>query len=255
MEQPPGDRRAAEHADDGRAGRLAEDREVVRVAAERRDVVLHPGEGGNGVEERLVAGRFAARLLGEFRVREEAECAEAIVEVDEHHALLRQVLAVVVRAVAASLGVGAAVDPDHDRPPLVRAVGVRPDVQEQAVLAGLRRIGKVGGDIDRPPLRRGPLQAGAGELLRLADPVPPDDRLRRAPAEIAHGWCSKRDALEGAHTRGKRDAGDLAAVDPDRILDRRVRRRGRRQHHRGRECKRNSVHVRRDAVKIDVTVI
>ena len=64
--------------------------------------------------------------------------AETVVERDEHHALLREVLAVVVFARSAAFGVRAAEDPHHDRQPLVGAIGARPDVQVQAVLARLR---------------------------------------------------------------------------------------------------------------------
>ena len=60
-------------------GRLARDRDVVRVAAERADVVLHPAQGGLLVHQPVVAGR-AAGPRRQRRVGEEAERAEPVVD-------------------------------------------------------------------------------------------------------------------------------------------------------------------------------
>ncbi len=63
-----------------RAGRLAEDRHVCGVAAEARDVSLHPLQRGDRVEHAVVARHVRARdSADELGVSEEAECAEAVV--------------------------------------------------------------------------------------------------------------------------------------------------------------------------------
>ena len=145
--------------------------------------------------------------------------AEAVVEVDEHHALLREVLAVVVRTVAAAFAVCAAKDPEHDRPPVVGAIGLRPDVQVEAILTRLGGVGKIGRDVHRLPLQRRALHAGAGEGLHLAHARPLRHRLRLPPAEIANRRRAERDALEGADAGRQRGAGDLSGVGLDRIAD------------------------------------
>jgi hypothetical protein len=200
MEQAFGDRRAEQPADHGGAGGLAEDRDVVRIAAERRDVLLHPLQHGDRVTERLVARRVAARLLRQLRVREEAERAEAVVEVDEDDSLLGEVLTVVVRAVAAAFAVGTAEDPDHHRTPLVGAIGGSPQVEVETVFAGLRRVGQVDGDVlVRQAVRLRGLDADIAERVGVADTFPPGGRLRQLPAQLADGRCSEWDALERAH--------------------------------------------------------
>ena len=79
------------------AGRLAGDRDVVRVAAELRDVALHPAQRRLLVHQAVVAGR-AAGPRGERRVREEAERAEPVVDRDDDDAVRRELGAVVVAA-------------------------------------------------------------------------------------------------------------------------------------------------------------
>ena len=68
--------------------RLAEDRHVVRVAAEPRDVALHPPQRRLLVHEAVVARGLIRGLGGQRRVREEAEEAEAVVDRDDDRALL-----------------------------------------------------------------------------------------------------------------------------------------------------------------------
>ena len=63
--------------------RLAEDRDVVRVAAERGDVVTHPLQCGDLVEQRDVA-RAREAVVEMVEVRE-AERAEPVVDGDDDH--------------------------------------------------------------------------------------------------------------------------------------------------------------------------
>ena len=70
------------------AGRLAEDRHVGRVAAERSNFILHPLQRGNHVVEAEVALGLVA--LGEHRVGQVAECPEPIVDRDDHHVAARR---------------------------------------------------------------------------------------------------------------------------------------------------------------------
>src|SRR5690606_22699379 len=112
VEKPRGERRRGEHADGIAAGRFAEYRDVARVAAERGDVVADPSEAGDQIEQAVVAGSGAA-LLGELRMREKAERADAIGDADDHDAVLRDLRARVRRRGRRARGEAAAVDPDH----------------------------------------------------------------------------------------------------------------------------------------------
>ncbi len=71
------------HAGIVAAGGLAEDGHVGRVAAELFDVLLYPLEGGDNVHQRVVARSAMRRFGGEFRMRQESEQAQAIL--DGHH--------------------------------------------------------------------------------------------------------------------------------------------------------------------------
>ncbi len=118
---------------------------LLRIAAEGRDVVAHPLQRGDLIEDAVVAGRRRTRLGGQRRMREEAHRPEAIVDGDQHDALLRQRGAVVPGSRAGAGHQRAAVDPHHDRPRLVGLLGRAPDVEEEAVLVALDRRATVEG--------------------------------------------------------------------------------------------------------------
>src|SRR5262245_88329 len=219
MEQSLGHRRTHQSANHCRAGRRAEDRHVVRVAAEGGDVRLHPLQYGDAVGKRLVAGRVPTRFRGQLWVREKPERTETVVETHEDDALLRERLAVVVRAGTAAFAVGAAEDPHHDRLSRTWIVRRRPDVEIEAVLAHLRRVRQIDGDVVRHTLRLRRLHAYVAELVRFANALPLGDGLRLLPPQVADGWCAERDTLERAHSRLQRDARQLAGCRADRIRD------------------------------------
>src|ERR1700745_2764636 len=56
------------------------------ITAEMRDVVLHPGEGGNHVENSVLT-RSAASLRGEQRVRQESQHTKPILRRYHHHTI------------------------------------------------------------------------------------------------------------------------------------------------------------------------
>src|SRR5262249_12647969 len=83
--------------------RLAEDRHVARIAAERRDVVPHPAERAHGVEGAevsrcvLVAGRGG----GERGMAEPAERTEPVLNRDDDEVMRRGEVAALVKGRAA----------------------------------------------------------------------------------------------------------------------------------------------------------
>ena len=101
---------------------LAEDGDVLRVAAEGRDVALHPLQRRDLVHQAVVADRLARPGgLGQRRVGEVAERAQPVVDGHHHHAVAGEVLAVIDPARAGP--VAAAVDPDHHRRAPLAAFG------------------------------------------------------------------------------------------------------------------------------------
>ncbi len=80
MKQAFCQRRNAEHAHTGAAGRLSEDRHVVTVTAESRDVIANPFQGGNLVEESVVARNALVGFGGKSGMSEKAQGSETIVD-------------------------------------------------------------------------------------------------------------------------------------------------------------------------------
>ena len=68
------------------AGRFAEDRDLVGIAAERGDVVLHPLQRGELVHEPVVGPHVVRRLGGQRGMREVSEPAEPEIHADDHDA-------------------------------------------------------------------------------------------------------------------------------------------------------------------------
>jgi hypothetical protein len=73
------------------------------VAAEGRDVPLHPLEGGDLVQQTVVAGGVVRGLIRQFGMDEEAEDVGAVVDGDRDHALAGHALAGHALAVVARL--------------------------------------------------------------------------------------------------------------------------------------------------------
>jgi len=68
------------------ARRFAEDRDLVGIAPERRDVVLHPLQRRELVHEPVVAPHVVRRLGGQRGVGEVPEPAEPEIHADDHDA-------------------------------------------------------------------------------------------------------------------------------------------------------------------------
>src|SRR5204862_2035727 len=98
------------------AARLAEDRDVARIAAEGVDVVPHPLERHHDVLHPHVA-RLAVLLAASPGEVEKAERVEAMRDRHDNGAVLaRELLSVVEDRVAGAGAEAAAVEPDHHRP-------------------------------------------------------------------------------------------------------------------------------------------
>ncbi len=193
LEEPACAGRAEQGADTGRAGRLAEHGDVIRVAAERADAFAYPFERGDLVED---AGVARARELAvvEIGEMEEAERPEAVVDRHDHDvAVDGKVRAVVPRRIARAPNECAAVNPHHDGS--ARVVAARcPDVEVEAVFA-VRRLGLAH---QLRELELG-LRGLGGERSRVPGARPRLLPRGRLPAERADRGCRVRDAPEHVH--------------------------------------------------------
>ncbi len=189
MEQTLGGGRAEEGGHAHPPGRFAEEGDLARIAAERRDVVTHPPERGDLVGKPPVAEArpllaIQPGLIGllEHRMGEKAEQAQSVVDGDHHHAALARQPPPSVHASRARPGhERPAVDPDHDRSVAPIHSG-GPDVEAQAVLRGGLRLTAH----ERLDLHRG-LVGDRTEPIALADAGPRLHRGGRAPAPPACG--------------------------------------------------------------------
>jgi hypothetical protein len=205
--------RAEQRADAHRAGRLAEDRDVLGIAAEVRDVLVHPVERGGLVAQHQVRVRVLA-AGDEIAQRERAQRAQAVVQGhDDGVAARRQARAVVERRAARADQERAAVDEDqHRAASAVRGRG--PHVQVEAVLVLPVRAAH------EAPHQRvlGARLRGAGaEAQRLALAAPRLRGLRRAEAQRPDRRLRVRNAAERDDAAAARAAhstrtrlGDLA---------------------------------------------
>ena len=147
-----------------RAGRLATERDKVRVTAKGGSIALHPVEHGLDVHDAVIGEEMTFRIQG--WVRQKTEETQAIVERDDDDRSsarpARRELAPVV-VVGLAVDIAAAVDPDKDRKSAA-AKPRREDVEIKAVLGDAGRRGK------HAECRH--LRAGIGERRRIQRLLP-----------------------------------------------------------------------------------
>ena len=193
VEQPRRQRRCGEVADADGTGGFAEDGHVVRVAAECRDVVLHPLQRRDLIVQPLVARSAVGGFRAERRVGEEAEQTQAVVDGHQHHAVPRQLLTIVEGCARRAHDEAAAVDPHHHWAPFVGLARASPHVEIEAVFVLWHRLAAV------EALDGGRMRARRRLLRGVPLAFPSGRRHRRLPAQVAHWRRSVGDALEGKH--------------------------------------------------------
>lgn len=191
-------------ADAHRVSRFAKHSDVAGIAAKSRNVLLHPRQRGQRGElvKQAEVGQTGTQV-------EESVDANAVVDGHADHAVAREPTAVVHGRCTRAMLESTASDPDHHRLRGRPQTG-RPDVEVQAILSsgGMFRDQLIAG---REIRHLGRLRA---EGERVADAAPCFDRLGRPEPQVAKGWRSVRDALEGMHAIG-RGATHLAATGLD----------------------------------------
>jgi hypothetical protein len=86
LHQPARERRSDQDGGILRAGRLAEYRDIGRIAAEPGDIVVHPAQGGDLIEDAVGARGIAPGFSPRLGVADKAENAQPVVERDHDHA-------------------------------------------------------------------------------------------------------------------------------------------------------------------------
>ena len=97
MEQALRRRHAEQRAHLSGAAGLAEDRDVLRIAAEALDVVAHPLEAGDDVLLSRVA-RVGESFAAELREVDESEHVQPVRDADDDHVVPAREVGAVVRA-------------------------------------------------------------------------------------------------------------------------------------------------------------
>jgi hypothetical protein len=214
--QPTRGRHRQQRADFAAAARLAKDRDVARVAAKARDIVAHPAECRDEIQESGVPGMRPDRPaeIGEIQ---KAKNVKAVVDADDDDiAATRQIGAVGHRPVARAVSKGAAMQPHHDRPLVPVTDPGCPYVQGQTVFSlGCRIHGTEKRFEHRSPLRaigQLPRPAGIGEYI--PHPGPGLRRLGGHEAVATRRRGAVRDALERIDAGARRSA-QLAAGNFD----------------------------------------
>ena len=225
VEEAARERRRHQLVDAPRAGRLAEDGHARRVAPERGDVPLDPAEGGDLVEEAVVARRPVPGLGAQQRVGEIAERPEAVVDGHQHDAAPGQPRPVVGDVGAVADSQPAAVDPDQHGGAVIRRRR-RPDVQVEAVLVHavdarvVERLHRGGQRV---------LHARRRRLGRVAHALPRRRRLGGTPPQLADRRGRERHApvdhdLFAERRRRSREPSRFDGHDRAGVLARRGRR-------------------------------
>ena len=192
MKQPSRRRQCQQVADAHATGGLAEDGDIAGITAEMRDVVAHPGQRLDLIEQPLIAGGRDATVRHRGQ-RREAQDSQPIVDGDHHHiAVASEGSALVDTLGARADGEAAAVDPHHYRS--FAGTPGRPDIEGQAVL-GLG-TGFGAHDVVQRALVLG---RPVAELPRIPNPGPGQRVRRRQPASLADRRRGIGNALEYQH--------------------------------------------------------
>ena len=138
-EQTLRQRRRHLRADGKGTGRLAEDGDIVRVAAKGGDIAPHPLDGSQLVHQSVVARCVVWILRGQLLGGEETKNAQPVIHGDNQHPFAGEMFPVLTRLRSAAAGKAAAKNPHHHRQFALGFGRRRPNVEGEAILA-LARI-------------------------------------------------------------------------------------------------------------------
>ena len=145
---------------------LTEHGHVVGIAAEGRNIFLHPAQS-----ERHIAQGDICRNAGDLQ---KAVHIHAVIRRHQHYSVTGESLPVETGIVIVAVRTAAAGNPEHDRA-LCRPRSGRPDVQTQTVAASRHAAGHIPGSLKRNvPRRHGLHRAAPGiDKFRSGQPLRP----------------------------------------------------------------------------------
>ena len=170
----------SQQADAGRAGLEAQQSYPLGIAAEGADVFPDPLQRRDLIKQPEVQGVRAGLPAGNLRKVDKPEDAEAVIEADKHHILMRAdiIVAVQQRIDRAAGGKIAVVEQHEHRLFRLSLFGPDGDIQGQAVLA-LPVMPDDGALVLY-------LYGGSAEIPRLKHRLGRRQRLGRLPSQLAH---------------------------------------------------------------------
>src|SRR4030042_244287 len=120
-------------------------------------------------------------------MRQETKRAKPVVKSNQHHTLIGQICAIILRIRALTEAISTAVYPYHYRQFVTGHLRRCPDIQVQAVFTGWCGIGrKIGAVISHWRWTK---------LCTVFNPLPRSCRLRRFPAQVTYWWRGKGNAF------------------------------------------------------------
>ena len=207
------------------SGRLAEDRHVVRVAAEGTDVFLHPAQRFDHVENGEIAGTcHRVGVLAQGCVAKEPERSHAVLDGDDDNSPVADQFGPLIE-IGISDRIATAMNPDHDRKSLAgRQVVGCVHIQSQAIFLTAELFVRAG----LPAEATRELGAGDTGLEGLEVRGHRCCRHWRFPASIATGRFGVGDAaphmvagnITGAQKGAGRGLASGGRVDDVRFLGR-----------------------------------
>ena len=173
--------------------RGAKQKHTTRIAAKALNIALHPFQHRDLIKATVIARNLFRPLGVECRMREKTQYAQTqVVSYKDHTAAFDHQAAVVDdptrRAGARQTGVSTAMQPDHDREQLGRALRRCPNVYSKTVFAANDLV--AGSE----------LRTHGPELFSRQNPLPRFGRLGRAESEITYRRLRVRNSFESANT-------------------------------------------------------
>ena len=175
--------------------RLAEDRDIAGVAAERLRVITHPAQRRHHVQNAGIAG------IGETGVAvadvQVTEHVEAMIDRNHHHvAAAREMRAVEARCGPGTVRPSPAMQPHHDRAAFTPKAW-RENIEEQAVLTD-----RLDSSIPREQRAQGTadLWSGSAKTQGITNSRPGRHRYRWQEAVCSAGCFTIANTFEGEHT-------------------------------------------------------
>ena len=194
--------RGNEVLDAGCTCALSKDCDIVRIATKLCDILMYPFQGRHLVVCTIVARCPVWVFCRQFRVGEEAEDAQAVVDGDENHTPFSPGITVHRNLMAITVEIGPAMYPESHRQFARRisdGICWCPNVQIQTVLA----LHGVLLPIEFITVERSDgiawLPADVAEGVSHPDTFPLHDGLRTFPPEVTNRRCCIRDTSENGH--------------------------------------------------------